>query len=214
MSKSNERRRNAFHEAGHCAMAWIEGTPIDEVRLVPDDEAGRHAATTGTVCPPPGQWKPKDVIAHMRITLAGPQADRFGPVPATTCEREFAKREAAQHQMQTVLFAKHFGETRMDDASIAKLAASAEQDVIAVFQRNYVIRCVDALARELLQRQSLSGPEVEAFIAGRISEEQRKALREECLLTRAERGHGREESGDRVTVPKEADADDRGDFPP
>ena len=55
-----------------------------------------------------------------------------------------------------------------------------------MFRHACVVRCVEALARELLRRETIPGPGAEAFIAARISEEERAVMRRECCLARAE----------------------------
>ena len=98
MSKSNQRRLDCLHEAGHAVMAWIDGVAITAVRLVPDYEAGSLAATTGTVCPAPAQWTPQDIVSHMRIVLAGPQAEQLGPAAVSARDRKFAKWEGDRNE--------------------------------------------------------------------------------------------------------------------
>ena len=187
MSKANRRRIDCFHESGHAVMAWIEGVTIFEMRLVPDHEGGKHSATTSYDCPgaKPEEWTLNDIVAHMRITMAGPVAEQQGPAPVSAFEREFAKWEETQHLMQAVQVIQQFGANRINDDDIPILAESARQDVIAVFSKSYVTQCVKMLALELLRCESISGPGAEALIAGRITDEQRNSLRLECCLSSA-----------------------------
>ena len=188
MSKSNQRKIDCFHEAGHAVQAWIEGVEIMEIRLVPTHEKGQHAATILTKSPghSPENWTVDDIFAHMRITLAGTEGDQRGPLPVTGIERRFQAWEFEQHLAQVIQYATQFGIGRIEDDAIPILAASVEQDVAAVFQNPCVTRCVEALARELLRRETIPGPEAEVFIAARITEEERTTIRQECCLTRAE----------------------------
>jgi hypothetical protein len=187
MSKANQRRIDCFHESGHAVMAWVEGVTIFEMRLVPDHEGGKHSATTSYDSPgaKPEEWTLSDIVAHMRIAMAGPVAEQQGPAPVSAFEREFAKLEETQHLMQAVQVIQQFGANRINDDDIPILAESARQDVIAVFSKTYVTQCVKTLALELLRDKSISGPDAEALIAGRITHEQRNSLRLECCLTGA-----------------------------
>jgi hypothetical protein len=187
MSKANQRRVDCFHESGHAVMAWIEGVTIYEMRLVPDHEGGKHSATTSYDSPGanPEEWALSDIVAHMRITMAGPVAEQKGPAPVSGFEREFAKWEETQHLMQAVQVIQQFGANRINDDDIPILAESARRDVIDVFSKSYVTQCVKMLARELLRSKSISGPKAETLIAGRITHEQRNSLRLECCQTGA-----------------------------
>jgi hypothetical protein len=131
-------------------------------------------------------WTVDDIFTQMRITLAGPEGDQRGPLPVTAIERRFQAWEFEQHMAQALQYAMQFGAGRIEHDAIPILAASAEQDVAAVFQNPCVVRCLEALARELLRRETILGQDAEAFISSRISEEQRLALRRECCLTKAE----------------------------
>ena len=102
----------------------------------------------------------------------------------SAAEREHAKWDRNQHRLKAVGYAKQFGGGRIDDASIPILAVSAEKDVDEVFNKTVVIRSVTALASELLRREAILGPDAEAFIASRITEQQRNAL-QECCVTRS-----------------------------
>ncbi len=188
MSKSNQRKINCFHESGHAVQAWVEGARIIEIRLVPTHEQGQYAATTLTDSPGPNpdNWTVDDIFTQMRITLAGTEGDQRGPLPVTAIERRFQAWEFEQHLAQAIQYATQFGAGRIEHDAIPILAASVEQDVAAVFQNPCVTRCVEALARELLRREAIPGPDAEAFIASRITEEQRTAIRQECCLTKAE----------------------------
>ena len=183
VSKANQRRLDCLHEAGHAVMAWIQGVTIIEIRLVPDHEAGELAATTSTKLPGPTweHWSLDDVIAQMRIVLAGPRAEQLGPAPMSAGEREFVKQERNKHLLKAMQYAKQFGGSRIQDALIPRLAASAEKDVDEVFNRTVVVQSVRALASELLGRESILGPDAEAFIASKITEQQRNALQECCV---------------------------------
>jgi hypothetical protein len=185
MSKSNQRKIDSLHESGHAITAWLQGVRIIEMRLVPDDEPGKHAATTTFDCPgaKPEDWTLDRIVSQMRITLAGTEGDKRGPSPVSTLEREFAKWEDQQHQLEAMQYAKQFGANRINEADIPALLAGTEQDVIAVFRHACVVRCLEALARKLLRRETIPGPDAEAFIAARISEEERAVIRRECCLT-------------------------------
>ena len=187
MSKANERKINCYHESGHAVMAWIEGIEIIEMRLVPDDEPGKHAATTALDCPgiEPEDWTLHQIVSVMRIALAGTEGERRGPLPVSPLERSFAELENKQHLLMAMEYANQFGAGRIEHDAIPIFAASAEQDVIAVFKHACVTRCIEALARELLRRECIAGPDAEAFIASRITDEQRLVLRQECCLTGA-----------------------------
>jgi hypothetical protein len=188
MSKANRRNINCYHESGHAFKAWLEGVTIAEIRLVPECEPGQHAAITWMKSPGanPENWTLENIISQMRITMAGPEADKRGLSPVTGSERQFAAWEFEQHQLESMQYAKQFGAGRIQHDAIPTLAASAEQDVVEVFKYACVTRCVEALAQELLRRERIAGPDAEAFISSRINQEQRLALRRECSLTRAE----------------------------
>jgi hypothetical protein len=192
MSKSNQRKIDCNHESGHAVMAWIEGVEITESRLVPEDEPGKHSATTTYGCPGvnPEDWTLDQIASRMRIALAGMEGENRGPLPVSTFEQAYAKRQGEQHCIQAMQYAKQFGGTRIPEAGIPTLAVSAEKDVIEVFRHACVVRCVEALARELLRRERIAGPDVEAFIASRITEEQRATIRRECCLTTAKKVQG------------------------
>jgi hypothetical protein len=121
--------------------------------------------------------------ADMRITIAGPEGERLGPYPVSLHERELAKSEQAQHFSEAMQYAKQMGGGRINDTEIPRLLASLQQDVIAVFDKSCVARCVDALARELLRCESISEADTQSFIGSRITEQQRIAVREECCLS-------------------------------
>jgi hypothetical protein len=185
MSRSNRRRVDCYHEADHAVMAFIEGVTIQGLRLVPDDETGKHSATTVMACPGTiaSDWTLYQVVGYMRIAIAGPEGERFGPIPVSTTERQYAKSEQTQHFLEAMQYAKQLGGGRINDTEIPRLLASLQQDVIAAFQKSYVARCVDALARELLRCESISGTDAQAFIASGITEQQRIAVREQCCLS-------------------------------
>jgi hypothetical protein len=166
-------------------MAFIEGVAIQGLRLVPDDEPGKHSATIVMDCPGlnPADWTLNQVAGYMRIAIAGPEGERLGPYPVSLHEREYAKSEQTQHLLEAMQYAKQMGGGRVKDTEIPRLLASLQQDVIAVFDKSCVARCVDALARELLRRESISGADTQSFIASRITEEQRIAVREDCCLS-------------------------------
>lgn len=89
--------------------------------------------------------------------------------------------ERGQHLLEALQYAKQFG--NIADADLPVIVASVEDDVAAAFKESCIIRCVDALTRELLRHQTISGVDAEAFIASRITEGQRIAVREECCLS-------------------------------
>ena len=111
MSKSNQRKINCYHEAGHAVQAWLEGVEIIEIRLVPEHEQGQHAATTLTHSPGPNpdNRTVDDIFTQMRITLAGTEGDQRGPLPVTGIERRFQAWEFEQHLAEAMQYAEQFG---------------------------------------------------------------------------------------------------------
>ena len=179
MSKANQRRADCFHEAGHAVMAWVQGVRISSIRLVPESEEGVHSAQTLTV--PGALSSMADAACRMRTTLAGTFGERLGPAPEGQRDVGFAKWEREQHYLQAAAYARQLLEAKGQE--LTRLVLSAEKDVDEVFQKPHVARCVERLARLLLERGELSGPEAERFIASQITEEQRAALWRECCLT-------------------------------
>lgn len=185
MSKVNQQRLSCFHEAGHAVQAWIEGIPILKLRLVPETEEGPFNATIATEVPgnKPEDWQIADIVAYMRMTLAAPEAEKLAPMPNRAIERGYQKAEAHEHMLQALQFGKQLGGGRLDKNGIVNLVAGSEVDVNEVFQKGFVIRCVEALASELFRHKTLLGSDVEAFIGHRISNDQRTVLQRECCLT-------------------------------
>ncbi len=155
---------------------------------MPENEPGKHSATTEMTFPDsPEHWTHDQIVSKMRITLAGMEGERRGPLPVGTLEQTLAKWEGEQHYLEAMQYAKQFGGARINEAGIPTLVASVEQDVVEIFKYACVARCVEALARELLRRGHIEGSDVEAFIAVRISEEQRATIHRECCLTKAKK---------------------------
>jgi hypothetical protein len=174
ISKANMRRIDAYHEAGHAVMAWIEGVEITEVRLVPDHECGDKAATTTMLVPAPNEWTLDRLASQVCVTFAGPEGEKYGPVG----NLQFAKWEREQHLYQAIGLVKQFGSAYLPDADrAAPFLASLEGHVQRVFEIRSVVHCVELLAREILRRESIPGAEVTRLITERITEEERLVLR-------------------------------------
>lgn len=165
-------------------MAYIEGIPIHKIQLLTVEE---NPVLSGQIAMPvpKGQWSASLVLSHVRVSLAGPHGEDFGPVPSSAVERGFRTWEHDQHAQKAFqligqfLLGREVEESEFD--AIAELMASAEQDVRDVFERTEVRHCLKALAIELKERGQISGSDIARMIESRIGDEQLHASGQDAL---------------------------------
>ncbi len=175
-------------------MAWIERIPIVRLRLVPDDEPGKLAATTETSIPDDWTFQ-RRLLAYVRFNLAGPHGERLGPAPTSPAERNFERREEMQHLLQSVQFIELLGEGRVVREAFPALVAGCEGDVKRIFSFGLVRRTIEGVAKNLERLKKIDGADVEAFISSHISEEDRSSIVKNCCFTSLETVEAQPQSG-------------------
>jgi hypothetical protein len=143
--------RDAHHESGHCVVAIVLGVAIDSVRLCPgENPSGRFKF---------GIVRPDQRDAVVVVAKAGLLA-----------ETTFDPRTPQTRRAQDELIARRAMRGRYDllfPAPRADYLRAAELEALKLVAANW--ETITALARELLAKRTLSGPEVEAFVRQRIS---------------------------------------------
>jgi RNA polymerase sigma-70 factor (ECF subfamily) len=129
----------AVHEAGHAVMRWLAGLPVDRVTIVPPDADAPAAAPSSR---------------DMAVELAGDAANdaRSGRRPGGTRDRAIA-----------LGLASGAGLGEVDAVVLVAAQAARARERLA---RPDVRRLVQAVARELAERRTLTGREFAAVVAG------------------------------------------------
>jgi RNA polymerase sigma-70 factor (ECF subfamily) len=129
----------AVHEAGHAVMRWLAGLPVDRVTIVPPGTARSGIAPASP---------------DLAVELAGDAANavRSGRPPSGTRDRSVAR-----------VLAAGAGLGELDAALLVAEQAARARDRLA---GPGVRQLVDAVARELAARRTLTGRELAEVIAG------------------------------------------------
>ena len=143
-------RLTAFHEAGHAVMAQISGRLLTEVEIVGD---GEHAGSVQSrAFPSNPEAEAEDVERHLKIILAG-----------TVAEAMVSGRQGWDETSGDLDAAVRLGMRLVDDCEdvlplLEGIGADVEQDL----RRHWP--AVEMLARELLDRKTLTGSEVRKLL--------------------------------------------------
>ena len=183
-----ERKITAYHEAGHAIVGHVlpDSDPVHKVTIIP---RGRTGGVTWFLPPEDRSYKNvyelKDVLAR---AMGGRVAERlmFGEDGITTgassdlqhvaeLAREMVTEEGMGAKLRDQVFnteevnffgdrAKIYSEKTSEviDEEIAALSKEADLRAEAVIKANK--KSLDALAKALLEKESLEGPEVEEIL--------------------------------------------------
>lgn len=152
----------AYHEAGHAVAAHFLELPLRRATIVPNEEEG----TAGHVLYRPLPQRLREALAYGRPTpaqrvraenqvisaFAGPIAERryYG-------RRNLVGASSDYQQIADFLFA-----LSASDDEVTAYANWLEQRAISLIETRW--RAVEAVATALLERQTLSGSEVQGVI--------------------------------------------------
>jgi len=150
-------RLTAFHEAGHAVMADLCGRFLTEVEIVGDRE---HTGMVHSLAFPPDpeggampQAETEDVELQLKIILAG-----------TVAEAMVSGRQGWDETSGDLDAAVRLGMRLVDDCEdVLPLLEDIGADVERDLRRHW--QAVEILARELLDRKTLTGSEVRKLLA-------------------------------------------------
>jgi hypothetical protein len=171
-----QEEMTAYHEAGHAVIAWVLGSTITEVTIVPGSEPASR----------PGK-KPRKNLGHVRhvlphgsehylrqiiLVVAGPLAEEHWsgrPCTARGTDAEIIEAmrtliERGPEIEKGTDGLTHFGKlwSQATQAAFTSWIRALTRDLLG---GRGVWAAVQALAKKLLDRKTLTGPDAEAVIA-------------------------------------------------
>jgi ATP-dependent Zn protease len=154
----DQERRTAYHEAAHTALAVLYGAEVGEVTIVPNEEAHGHLK---------GRYLTKESVEYgdsmedrdrvekdAMIALAGELAERR---VATHVDPSGAAHDYANVHELLSYMTRHEEEIQ---AYVAWLIVRTKNQLDRYWPE------VDALATALLERRTLTGPEIVTIVRG------------------------------------------------
>ena len=159
----------AFHEAGHAVAAWHAGLKIHRATIVPTP--GKHGSVKH-VSPLRGIHLDYDGSDRARLRA---EADIVVCLAGPAAQRRHSPRSwrswhgASDHERAADLAMRFNGSDEATSAHLAWLAVVARDQVDSLWD------LVERIARELVERRTLSGPEIAACCAARTAAEASEA---------------------------------------